>query len=87
MEYGGKIYLFDDLIKAFKGFNIRGKLWAIKNRYPISCYQWVDEFENTGILPIFDVFIYLESSSKWPKEQEAIECDKDSILLSILSKK
>lgn len=33
-------------------------------------------FENTNILPIYDVYLYLESSSKWPKDIEAIDCAK-----------
>lgn len=43
-------------------------------------------FENTNILPIYDIYIYLESSSKWPKDQEAIDCAKTAFYCQLYSK-
>ncbi|ELA41499.1 uncharacterized protein VICG_01483 [Vittaforma corneae ATCC 50505] len=43
-------------------------------------------FENTNILPIFDVFIYLESSSQWPKDQDAIDCAKTAFYCQLYLK-
>lgn len=33
-------------------------------------------FENTNILPIYEVYLYLEPSSQWPEDTEVINCAK-----------
>ncbi|KAM0680571.1 hypothetical protein GINT2_001259 [Glugoides intestinalis] len=43
-------------------------------------------FQSTSILPIYDVFIYLQSSSRWPKDQEAIDCAKAAFYCQLYTK-
>lgn len=75
-------YAFDQLLFTYK------KPKDIKIKYaefvehlktlklPLSITSDDLVFENTNILSIFDVFIYLESSSQWPRDQDAIDCAK-----------
>jgi len=43
-------------------------------------------FENTNILPTFDVFVYLEASSQWPKDAEAVDCAKTAFYCQLYLK-
>lgn len=43
-------------------------------------------FQSTSILPVYDVFIYLQASSRWPKDQEAIDCAKAAFYCQLYTK-
>jgi len=43
-------------------------------------------FENTNITNLYDVYLYLEDSGKWPNDQDAIDCAKTAFYCQLYSK-
>lgn len=43
-------------------------------------------FQKTNIINIFDIFIYLEASSQWPKDESAVECAKTAFYCQMYAK-
>lgn len=53
---------------------------------PLSIVDYDLLFENTGVTPFYDAYVYLEESSQWPNEIEAINCAKTAFYCQLYTK-